>query len=92
MIHYTLLPRSGTYEVVTHTNLSFIYHLVKKKKLNLCYVIIQHMIDSCMNPKQSSDALAYGIPITLFLKDHNVPLENEQCDYDFMRFTSKTMA
>ena len=48
------------------------------------------MIDSCMKPKKSNVALAYGIHITLILKDCNVPFENEECDCTFMRFTSKT--
>jgi hypothetical protein len=90
MVRYTLIPRSGTFDVVTDNYLCIMYHQIHKKKLNLCYIILQHMIDSCMNPLQSNVCLAYGMPITLILKDFNVPLENEDCDYTFMRFTSKT--
>jgi hypothetical protein len=68
------------------------YHLITKKKLNLCYIILQHMIDSCMNPKQSNAALAYGMHITPILRAAKVDLEGEEGDYTFMRFTSKTLA
>ena len=92
MIRHTLVPKSGTFEAVIDTNLCIMYHLIKKKKLNLCYIIPQHMIDSCMNPKQSNVALAYGMHITPILRATKVDLEGEDGDYTFMRFTSKTLA
>jgi len=92
MIRHTLLPRSGTLEAVSNTDLCIMYHLITKKKLNLCYIILQLMIDPCMNPKQSNDALAYGMHITPILRAANVNLEEEDGDYTFMRFTSKTLA
>ena len=92
MIRHTLLPRSGTFEAVTDTDLCIMYHLITKKKLNLCYIILQHMIDSCMNPKQSNVALAYGMHITPILRATKVKLEEEDRDYTFMRFTCKTLA
>ena len=92
MIRHTLLPRSGTFEAVTDTDLCIMYHLITKKKLNLCYIILQHMIDSCMNPKQSNAALAYGMHITPILRAAKIDLEGEAGDYTFMRFTSKTLA
>ena len=92
MIRHTLLPRSGTFEAVTDTDLCIMYHLITKKKLNLCYIILQHMIDSCMNPKQSNVALAYGMHITPILRAAKIDLEGEAGGYTFMRFTSKTLA
>ncbi|XP_039683064.1 uncharacterized protein [Medicago truncatula] len=92
MIRHTLLPRSGTFEAVTDTDLCIMYHMIKKKRLNLCYIILQHMIDSCTNPKQSNAALAYGMHITSILRAAKVDLEGEDGDYSFMRFTSKTLA
>jgi len=50
------------------------------------------MIDSCMNPKQSNVALAYGMHITPILRAAKVDLEGEDGDYTFMSFTSKTLA
>ncbi|AES97256.1 hypothetical protein MTR_5g047870 [Medicago truncatula] len=92
MIRHTLLPRSGTFEVVTDTDLCIMYHMIIKKRLNLCYIILQHMTDSCLNPKQSNAALAYGMHITSILRSAKVNLEGEDGDYSFMRFTSKTLA
>jgi len=92
MIRHTFLPRSGTFDAVSDTDLCIMYHLITKKKLNLCYIILQHMIDSCINPKQSNAALAYGMHITPILRAAKVNLEEEDGDYTFMRFTSKTLA
>jgi len=93
MIRHTLLPKSGTFDAVSDTYLCIMY-LITKKKLNLCYIILQHMINSCMNLKQSNAALAYGMHITPILIAAKVNLEEEEedGDYTFMRFTSKTLA
>ena len=90
MIRHTLLPRNGTFDAVSDTDLCIMYHLIIKKKLNLCYIILQHMIDSCFNPKQSNAAFAYGMHITPILRAAKVNLDEEDGDYTFMRFTSKS--
>jgi len=57
MIWHTLLPRCRTFDDVTDTYLCIIYHLMTKTKLNLCFVILQYMIDSCLAVKQKVDGL-----------------------------------
>jgi len=87
MIRHTLLPRSGTFDAVSDTDLCIMYHLIKKKKLNLSYIILQRMIYSCMNPKQTNVVLAYGMHITTILRVVKVDLEGEDGDYTFIIFT-----
>ena len=54
MIRHTILPRCGSFEVVTDIDLCIMYHLINKIPLNLYYVMIQYMIDQCYSIKQKS--------------------------------------
>jgi len=91
MIRYTLLPRCGSFDVVSNIDLCIIYHLMNKTKLNLCFIIIQHMIDSCLAIKQTVAGLPYGMHLTPLFQKANVPLEGEKHKLDFMTFSSKTI-
>ncbi|XP_024642227.1 uncharacterized protein [Medicago truncatula] len=91
MIRHCLLPRCGSFELVSDIDLCFIYHLMKKIKLNLCFFIIQHMIDSCLAIKQTSAGLPYGMHLTSIFQKAKVPLEGEKRKLDFMTFSSKTL-
>ena len=91
MIRHTLLPRCGTFDVVTNTYLCIIYHLMTKTKRNLCFIILQHMIDSFLAFKQKVARLSYGMHMTQIFKNANVSLEGEESNYTFIRFTPKTL-
>lgn len=91
MIRHCLLPRCGSFELVSDIDLCFIYHLMKKIKLNLCFIIIQHMIDSCLAIKQTSAGLPYGMHLTSIFQKAKVPLEGEKRKLNFMTFSSKTL-
>jgi len=91
MIRHTLLPRCGSFDVISDIDLCIIYHLMNKTKLNLCYIIIQHMIDSCLAIKQTVVGLPYGMHLTPLFQKVNVPLEGEERRLDFMTFSSKTI-
>jgi len=64
MIRHNLLPRCGSFEVVTDTDLCIIHHLMTKTKFNLCFVMLQHMIDQCFSIKQKVVGLPYGMHMT----------------------------
>jgi len=91
MIRHTLFPRCGTLDVVTYTDLCIMYHLMTKTKLNLCFIILQYMIDSYLNVKQKIVELPYGMHLTPIFKVAQVSLEGEESKYTFMRFTTKTL-
>ena len=91
MIRHTLLPRCGTFDVVTYIDLCIMYHLMTKTKLNLCFIILQYMIDSCLAVKQKVVELPYGMHTTPIFKAARVSLEGEESKYTFMRFTTKTL-
>ena len=71
MIRNTLLPIYGTFDV--DTDLCIMYHLMTKTKLNLCFIILQYMIDSCLAIKQKVVELPYGIHMTLSLRLDKYP-------------------
>lgn len=91
MIRHTLLPRCGTFDAITDTDLCIMYHLMTKTKLNLCFIILQYMIDSCLDVKQKVVELSYGMHMTPIFKVAQVSLQGEECEYTFMRFTTKTL-
>jgi len=91
MIRHTLLPRCGTFDAVTDIDLCIMYHLMTKTKLKLCFIILQYMIDSCLDVKQKFVELPYGMDMTPIFKAAQVSLEGEECEYTFMRFTTKTL-
>jgi len=40
MIRHTILPKCGTFDAITDTDLCILYHLMNKTPLNLCYIMI----------------------------------------------------
>jgi len=91
MIRHTLAPKCGSFDVVSDMDLCIIHHLMNKTKLNLCFIIIQHMIDSCLTIKQIVVGLPYAMHLTPIFQKAKVPLEGEKRKLDFMKFTSKTL-
>ncbi|KEH17115.1 hypothetical protein MTR_0043s0140 [Medicago truncatula] len=91
MVRSTLVPKCGSFDVVSDMDLCIIHHLITKTKLNICFLIIQHMIDSCLAIKQSVAGLPYGMHLTSIFQKANIPLEGEKRKLDFMKFTSKNL-
>ncbi|KEH17462.1 hypothetical protein MTR_0014s0490 [Medicago truncatula] len=92
MIRHTLLPRCGSFEVITDTDLCIIYHLITKTKLNLCFVMLQHMMDQCYSFKQKVAGLPYGMHLTPIFEAAGISLGKEKGQDTFMRFTAKTIS
>ena len=92
MIRHTLLPRCGSFEVITDTDLCIIHHLITKTKLNLCFVMLQHMIDQCFSFKQKVAGLPYGMHLTPIFEAAGISLDKEKGQNIFMRFTAKTIS
>ncbi|KEH27935.1 hypothetical protein MTR_5g049740 [Medicago truncatula] len=92
MIRHTLLPRCGSFEVITDTDLCIIYHLITKTKRNLCFVMLQHMMDQCYSFKQKVAGLPYGMHLTPIFEAAGISLGKEKGQDTFMRFTAKTIS
>jgi len=92
MIRHTLVPKCGSFDVVSDMDLCIIHHLMNKIKLNVCFIIIQHLIDSCLAIKQTVVGLPYGMHLTPIFQKAKVPLKGEKRKLDFMKFTSKTLS
>jgi len=92
MIRHTILPRCGSFEAVTDIDFCIIYHLINKIPLNLCYIMIQYMIDQCYSIKQKVVGLPYGMHLTPIFRAAKVDLDKEKGKATFMRFTAKTIS
>jgi len=78
MIRHTLLPRCGSFEVITDADLWIIHHLLTKTKLNLCFVMLQHMMDQCFSIKQKVVGLPYGMHLTPIIEAVGISLDKEK--------------
>jgi hypothetical protein len=92
MIRHTILPRCGTFDAITDLDLCILYHLMNKTPLNLCYVMIQYMIDQCFSIKQKVAGLPYGMHLTPIFKAVGISLDGEEGQDTFMKFTAKTIS
>jgi len=92
MIRHTFLPRCGSFEVMTDTDLCIIHHLMTKTKLNLCFVMLQHMMDQCFSFKQKVVGLPYGMHLKPIFEDVGISLDKENGEDNFMKFTAKTIS
>jgi len=92
MIRHTILHRCGSFEAVTDIDLCIIYHLINKIPLNLCYIMIQYMIDQCYSIKHKVAGLPYGMHLTPIFRAAKINLDKEKGQATFMRFTAKTIS
>jgi len=92
MIRHTILPRCGTFDVITNLDLCILYHLMNKTPLNLCYIMIQYMIDQCFSIKQKVAGLPYGMHLTPIFEAAGISLNKEKGEDTFMKFTVKTIS
>ena len=87
MIRHTLLPRCGSFEVITDADLCIIHHL-----FYLCFVILQHMMDQCFSIKQKVAGLPYGMHLTPIFEAAGISLDKEKGEDTFIKFTAKTIS
>jgi len=78
MIRHTILPTCGSFDAVTEIYLCIIYHLINKIPLNLCYIMIQYMIDQCYSIKQKVVGLPYGMHLTPIFRAAKIDLNKEK--------------
>ncbi|MCH80750.1 hypothetical protein A2U01_0001523 [Trifolium medium] len=85
---YCIFPRLGSMEKVTDNDYMVLYHLSKKIKLNLPYVIIQHMIKTVQSGTNRV-IIPYGVFLTKIFRYHRVNLREECSENDCHSFSSK---
>jgi len=65
---------------------------MNKTPLNLCYIMIQYMIDQCFSIKQKVVGLPYGMNLTPIFRAANISLDKEEGQDTFMKFIAKTIS
>jgi hypothetical protein len=76
MIQNHIFPRMGTKEKVHDGDMMIMYYLGSGKRLNLPYVMIQHMIEAAGSGTKKI-TLPYGVHLTKVFKSANVNLKAE---------------
>lgn len=68
-----ILSRAGSWDKVNNSDLIVIYHLMKKKSLNLGYLILTHMKHSASRRRTAP----YAMLLTKIFREFKVPLDDE---------------
>jgi len=92
MIRHTILPRCGIFDAITDLDMCILYHHMNKIPLNLCYIVIQYMIDQCFSIKQKVAGLPYGIHLRPIFEAAGISLNKEKGEDTFIKFTAKTIS
>jgi len=87
---YNILPRKGSYDIVTKNDLMVLYHILFGERLNLTYVLIQHMISTTQSSKRQL-CVPYGILLTKVFQKFLVSLEDEKFLLIIKKFRPKNV-
>ncbi|KAK2451824.1 hypothetical protein QL285_010840 [Trifolium repens] len=79
MLLHCIFPRIGSKQKVTDIDLLIMYHMTKGIKLNLPYVIIQHMIHAAKSGSKKI-ALPYGMILTKLFRIFEIDESNQRVD------------
>ncbi|KAK2438511.1 hypothetical protein QL285_023283 [Trifolium repens] len=79
MLLHCIFPRIGSKQKVTDMDLLILYHMTKGIKLNLPYVIIQHMIHAAKSGPMKI-VLPYGMILTKLFRLYEVDETNQRVD------------
>ncbi|GAU49897.1 hypothetical protein TSUD_281820 [Trifolium subterraneum] len=94
MIHnvclHSIFPRKGSKDKVTHNDMMIMYHLSQQIKLNLPYVLIQHMINTIENENKKV-TLPYGMFLTRVFREFKVSFVGEESKNTYTTFTTKNI-
>ncbi|GAU21888.1 hypothetical protein TSUD_33850 [Trifolium subterraneum] len=94
MIHnmclHSIFPRKGSKDKVTHNDMMIMYHMSQQIKLNLPYVLIQHMINTIENENKKV-TLPYGMFLTRVFREFKVSFKGEEGKNTSTTFTTKNI-
>jgi hypothetical protein len=77
MCLHSIFPRKGSKDKVTENDMMMMYHMFNKVKMNLPYVLIQHMIYTIENGTKKI-TLPYGMFLTRVFRHFDVSLRGEE--------------
>lgn len=87
---YNILPRKGSFDIVTKNDLMVLYHILFGERLNLPFVLIQHMIATAQNTNRQS-CVPYGMMLTKVFQKFLVPLHDEESLLIIKKFCPKNV-
>ncbi|AES93653.1 hypothetical protein MTR_5g006000 [Medicago truncatula] len=88
---HCILPRSKCKYRVNNTDIMILYHLTHGKRINLPYVIIQHMMNAIAS-NNGNDGLPYAMPLTKIFKEFKMSFIGEVAKRNLKYFTSKNVS
>nr|XP_012567306.1 uncharacterized protein PB18E9.04c-like [Cicer arietinum] len=91
MCQHTLIPHCGSHEYVSDNDALLIHHLLNCKRLNLPYVILQHMICAA-NKDYIKNIVPYGMVLTKIFRHFRVSLASETSLIKISKFSTKNLS
>nr|XP_004515144.1 uncharacterized protein LOC101494360 [Cicer arietinum] len=91
MCQHTLIPHCGSHEYVSDNDALLIHHLLNCKRLNLTYVILQHMICAA-NKDYKKNTVPYGMVLTIIFSHFGVSLASEKSLIKISKFSTKNLS
>nr|XP_004498038.1 uncharacterized protein PB18E9.04c-like [Cicer arietinum] len=91
MCQHTLIPHCGSHEYVSDNDALLIHHLLNCKRLNLPYVILQHMICAA-NKDYKKNTVPYGMVLTKIFRHFGVSLASEKSLIKISKFSTKNLS
>nr|XP_004514622.1 uncharacterized protein LOC101504244 [Cicer arietinum] len=91
MCQHTLIPHCGSHEYVSDNDALLIHHLLNCKRLNLPYVILQHMICAA-NKDCIKNIVPYGMVLTKIFRHFGVSLASETSLIKISKFSTKNLS
>jgi hypothetical protein len=90
MCLHSVFPRKGSKNKVTDNDAMVMYHMFKKIKPNLPYVLLHHMINA-VESSAKKKTFPYGMILTRVFRKFNVSFKNEEPRNTFRVFSTKNV-
>ncbi|KAK2438173.1 hypothetical protein QL285_022984 [Trifolium repens] len=90
MCLHSIFPRKGSKDKVTDNDLMIMYHLGNNIKINLPYILLQHMIYTAESGTKKN-SLPYGMILTKFFIKDKVNLDEEESSNSVPTFSFRNV-
>ncbi|GAU36170.1 hypothetical protein TSUD_274480 [Trifolium subterraneum] len=91
MCQHSFFPRTGSKDKVTDLDLLLMYHMAKGSKLNLPYIILQHMIHAATSGFKKI-ALPYAMILTRVFRLYYADMDNTPFENHYYTFSLKNVS
>ncbi|AES63476.1 hypothetical protein MTR_2g009130 [Medicago truncatula] len=90
MCHNSFLPKSGTFNHISHNDILLIYHMFTGKQINLPFIILKNMM-MAVNSTIKTGTVPYGMALSKIFRLLEIPLHDEISSFKISTFGPKNV-